>query len=866
MSTRMFKRILFIGCVVSMLPPALLANEEDQCAQAMIEREFSQRTGDDLRNYPPDPQVDFQHLKLEIDMSDPLSKTFTCNETLTFKTLQRPIRELSLDCVDLQIGSVTDLEDRALSFSQSTDKLTIHYPQALELAKDSGVKISYTCREPKSGMVFALPDEGYPNRPVSIHTQGQTETNRYWFISHDYPNERMTSEVIVTIPSKYKALSNGALMGRDEIEGGKVKYHHSLSKPHVSYLVSLVIGEFDVVTDKWREIPVEYWVPPSEKDNVKRTFGKTPEMIELFSKLTGADYPYEKYAQSVVYNFAAGGMENTSTTTLMENTPLDERAAIDHDQEGLISHELAHQWFGDMITCRSWTHIWLNEGFATYFSHLWEEHARGREEYDAGTWGTMRGVVENDSLDARAGVVFPFYSGSWENFGKSVSNPYSKGASVLHMLRQSLGDELFFRVISTYVKRNAWTSVETDDLRKVCDELSGKSYERFFQQWLYRAGSPKMQVKYEWNEEKKLATVNVEQKQKISAESPAFTGEVPVWLVRKNGSIVKDMIKIEARSASVDIACGEEPLAIAYDPNGAMLAGLELDLPEAMLSTLAKSGPTTMSRLSAIAALTDKDRPESRETLAVVLKDEKSYYAIREQAAQSLGKMMKPEARDLLLAALKDGISDHKVRRSTIEAVARYRSKEVAAVLLGFAKSDPSYAVERVATEGLGNQDATDEITAQLLANCEKPSQRDQIRTAAVKTLARLGELKALDAAIKLASAGQPVRSRSAGIEALAELGKDDSIKPRVRQMLIGFLEDPSSRVTNSAISALGELGDPKAIDSLQLIAKSGRPEDVRDRAKDAIEKINQKRGESDALRDLRERVKKLEEAGEKKS
>src|SRR4051794_14698567 len=395
---------------VALIPSNLLADDG---------RPFDPGTGQDTRNYPPDPQVAFQHVKLDLHMPDPMSRSFTCVETITFRTTERPIRTLSLDAVDLDIHKVLDADGRPLDFTADDEHLTVTFPAELKPNTADGLSIDYTCRRPKEGMIFALPDAGYPNRPLMIHTQGEPQTNRYWFISHDYPNAKQSTEVFATIPSKYAALSNGALVAREDAGNGLVRYHYALSHPHASYLVSLIIGEFAVVKDKWRDRPVEYWVPKDKEAIAARTFGRTPQMIELFSKLTGFDYPYEKYSQAVVYNFSAGGMENTSATTLTEMAVLDERALLDQDNEGLISHELAHQWFGDTVTCKSWAHIWLNEGFATFMDAVWHEHAFGPEEYAYTMWRTKRGVAETTTVEKRGGgLSWAYYDAPWEAFGR----------------------------------------------------------------------------------------------------------------------------------------------------------------------------------------------------------------------------------------------------------------------------------------------------------------------------------------------------------------------------------------------------------------------------------------------------------------
>ena len=831
---------------------------------ALDGRTFDPKTGLDTRRYPPDPQVDWTHLKLDLRMPDPSSKSFTCTQTLTFKTLGRPVARLKLDAVNLDVRSVTDLSGKQLDFRNDEKHLTVTFRSELAPQSDGGVVVEYACANPTDGMIFALPDEAYHDRPLMVHTQGQAETNRHWFAAHDYPNERCTSETIVTVPAKYKVLANGKLVSKQDVANGMTRWHHSLGRPHVSYLVSIVIGEFEVVTDKWRDIPVEYWVPPGQHAGAMRTFGKTPKMMDLFSRLTGADYPYEKYAQSVVYLFNAGGMENTSTTTLHEMSVMDERAALDQDLEGLIAHELAHQWFGDMITCKSWAHVWLNEGFATYFDALWHEYEHGRDVYDDDLWHTMRNVAHDAAPDPRGGLVFFHYDDPWETFRRGGgNNAYSKGSSVLHMLRQSLGDELFFKCIREYVRRHAWKQPETDDLRQVIEELSGSDYERFFQQWVYRSGAPDVKASYEWDEDAKLARVTLEQRQEFTRETPAFACDVDVWLVNSSGNTSKHTVTMDGRSSSGALPCASEPKQVVIDPYSAVLMKLEPDLPTNLLVEQALRGPTTMARFGAIAALKTEDRDNVRRALREIVFDEKTFYGLRSEAARTLGAMQADGARAILLEALGDGttIAHHRVRRAVVEALGQYRHPDVVKTLARFAHADPSYAVEAEASKALGKQDPTDDVLDALVANADKKSWRDQIRTAAVEALGNLGDARGIEPSMKLASYGQPFRSRSTGFEALGKLarGVDEKQRDEIRRFLLPLTRDPQERSARAAINALGAAGDERALDDLRRIADSSAPEELRQAARGAIDAINAKSGESTTVRSLRERIEALE-------
>jgi aminopeptidase N len=844
-------------------------------------RPFDPTLGTDTRNYPPDPVVDFEHLALDLVMDDPMSKSFTCDETLTFHTAGIPIDRLTLDAVGLKINQVADLSGKPLSFRVDDKTITIRFPAELAPNQQSGVKINYACAHPKLGMIFTLPDAGYPDRPVSIHTQGEPEQNRYWFISHDYPNAKQLTEITVTIPDKYSALSNGALISRDELPGGKVKYHYKLDHPQASYLVSLVVGEFAILKDHWRDRPVEYWVPPSMKDDGWRTFGKTPRMIELFSNLTGVDFAWEKYAQSVVFNFAAGGMENTSCTTLTEQAPITARAALDTDAESLTAHELAHQWFGDLVTCKSWEHIWLNEGFAVFMDNIWQEHEHGEEAYAHEIWSLMRGVSQSDDPTAHGGVVWPYYEDPDDTFSRGISNPYSKGACVLHMLRRSLGDDLFWKCLGTYLKRYEFQSVETDDLRKVIDEVSGRSYARFFQQWIYRAGSPEIQSNYLWDDAASTAKLKFEQKQTITADAPAFEMDIPIWFIADDGTITKQTAHMDDRFAELTAHFYKEPAMVLIDPEGAVLAKWDTDFPTPMIQKSALSASTPMARYDAINALTTKDDDASRQTLNSILLNEKTHRSYREEAAIALGKMQHPGARDLLLASLAaplttsgvvtsgdhpSEITEPHTRRFAIDALSKYRTPEVAATLIRFAKDDPSINVQSAATGDLGNEDPSDAIESVLLENAKTSSFRDLLRTSALRAFVALHDEKGIPSAMAMAAYGQPYRTRPRAIAALGKLGAtlDKNKRDPVCRFLVNLLDDPTESAGYAAASALGELGDPDAKPALQNFADGSGPENVKAVARGALDGLNKANGESANVSDLRERVEALEKARER--
>lgn len=827
-------------------------------------RAFDAATGNDPRRYPPDPQVDYQHLTLEIFCDDPLSQSFVANETLTFTTVAAPITRLELDAVKLDVRKVTDLEGKNLEFVSDGARVTVQFGRELPPRTAGGLKFVYEAHEPEGsggGIHFAIPAEG-SNRPLQAHSQGESEWNRYWFISHDYPNEKLTSEISITLPAKYVALANGKLVDRKEIEGNRIRWHYSMEQPHSTYLISLVFGEFAVVKDEWRGRPVEYWVPPNREKDARPSLGRTPEMIEWFSKRTGVDYPYAKYSQALVYEFNWGGMENISCTTLVETAILDERARRDQDEDGLVSHELAHQWFGDLVTCRSWPHVWLNEGFATYMEQVWYEHSKGWDDYYYGVWNNMMGVAQNPEDDATGGVVFTAYGSPDDIFGRGNSNPYSKGCSGLHMLHEALGDELFWNSIHEYLTRYSFKNAETDDLRRVVEELSGRSFERFFQQWFYRPGSPAITLDYHWDAQHSRARITATQTQKLTADRPAFQFDLPIWLVTADGKIEKQILSMESKTAELTIPLAAAPTQICVDPRSSILARYVLNVPDPMLIEQARHGPTLVARCAAARLLGTRGDDDAVAALEAILLNEQEHEELRKEAAGALGRRNSDAARDVLIGGLAEdrAIANHHVRRSAIDNLAGYRSPVTVPTLLRYARKDPCYSIEAAATSALGRQARSDEIVAVLTENTKKPSDHDQIRMAAIGALAELNEPAAVTEAMEMSQRIHPQHIRNGALGILGGLGKIESEKKRIYEHLVSLLDEPSERNLPSVIGALGALGNDDAMPALQRIADGAAAGPVKRAAEGALNALRDKGAKTAELKSLQSKISELEQ------
>ncbi|HUP57914.1 MAG TPA: M1 family metallopeptidase, partial [Bdellovibrionota bacterium] len=438
-------------------------------------------------HYAPDRPLKLEHVRLEVTV-DPVGKTLKGSVTQTLRAVAPGQTSVTMDQIGLVIREAR-VGGKKAAFSLEGGALRIPFEQALASGQTVDVAVDYEVHDSKRGLYFTGPDADHPEKPYQVWSQGQDEDNRYWIPTLDYPNQKATSEVIATVPKGYTAISNGALVSKKDSAAG-TEFHYKLGTPHVTYLITLVVGKFVEMQDKGpRGLPVQYFVPAGREADGKRACGHTPLMIEAFEKLVGEPYPYEKYSQVAVQDFIFGGMENTSATTQTDLTLHDERAHVDFSSDPLVAHELAHQWFGDLLTCRDWSHGWLNEGFATFMERVWvEEDKSARGGWDEAKYYALHDLKEHLAEDRgkyRRPIVCNTYLEPIDLFDTHL---YHKGGLVLNCLRGLLGKDLFWKSISLYVKRHRGGSVETIDLIRAVEDATGRNMRRFFDEWVFGGG------------------------------------------------------------------------------------------------------------------------------------------------------------------------------------------------------------------------------------------------------------------------------------------------------------------------------------------------------------------------------------------
>jgi aminopeptidase N len=799
--------------------------------------------------------IDIRNIRLDLKVDLP-GKVIDARATLTFRSLRR-LTAVGLDAVEFKVHKVTLVQDQKetnVPFSHDGKKLVLDFNPALADGADGVLRIDYRIKNPRAGLHFFGPSKAEPDVPLTVWSHGEPISNRHWIPCLDQPNQRQSTELVVTVAEGFDVLSNGALVSKKADPGARtVTFHWRQEKPHPSYLVTLVVGQFDVVEEKWDKLPVLYYVPRGRKADVARTFGRTREMLDFFSRRFGVAYPWEKYAQVVVEQFNSGGMENTSATTLTDGALHDERSMLDSSPDSLISHEMAHQWWGDLVTCRDWSHLWLNEGFASYAEALWDEHKLGADAYAATMLGKSRAAItggrERPMVDRR----YPFPRSMFD------ARSYPKGAFVLHMLRQRLGEDAFWKGIQQYGKEHRFRSVETSDFRKVMERVSGRDLERFFHDWAERPGSPVLEVASAYNAESRAVRLVIKQTQ---AGEPfhfplalrfGFGGARPAVVVTE---------PVTDKETRVTVPLGARPLTIEIDPLQAVLAEVKETKGRDLWSAQLAHGNTVVSRVRAAEWFGKSKEPADRAELVKALAAEK-FWAVQVEIANALGGSGGEVCRDALLAGLKH---EHpKVRRACATQLRRFpRDAKVAAALKEvLTRGDASYFVEAAALSSYARQGEA-QTASVLLPWLAKPSFRDVLRTAALGGLGETRDVAALDPLLEWTKRGKSRANRMAALSAVAQLARTANLtaaqRDKVLAALTACLEGETLPVRLFAVRALQNLGPAAApaLPALEAVGEKDADERVADAARRAVAQINKAPAASAELLRMRDELERL--------
>ena len=760
--------------------------------------------------YARSRDYDLQHSKivLRFDLEE---KKVLGDVTHTVSILQDNTSKVAFDSVGLTIQSVTVNKSPA-KFVTTAAKVIVPLPASAHPGERFEIEIRYE-GNPAKGLYFILPDKNYPDRPKQIWTQGESEDTRYYLPTYDYPNDRLTTETIVTVPASFLTVANGKLIGVTDAGNGMKTWTWKESVPSSTYLITVVAGEFDEVKQSLRGLPVTYYAPKGRGDRLPANYGRTPAMIDLFNKKLGVEYPWEKYAQAMVDDFVAGGMENSSATTNAASSLRNPKLVPEFptDEDPLISHELAHQWFGDLVTCKDWGNIWLNEGFATFFETVWAESYYPKEQADFDRWNANREWFQQASLYAKPLVRFDF-----DDSGEFDDNAYNKGGWILDMLRHQIGEDAFWRGLKHYLEVNRGKNVVTADLVHAIEEVNHISVDRFFNQWAYGAGAPKFDLSYSYDDAKHQVALTVKQTQKVEGHVGIFYVPVDVEITASSGPKAYTLT-VSKDVETFPLASDSAPLVVLFDKGGHLLKSAEFHKEKKEWLYQLKNAAELSDRADATIALGKlKNDEEAVAALGSALKTDKAW-GVRDVAADALGRIGSPAASQQLLEALGNNQQPW-VRYRIINALANFKDNAgIASKLESVAREDHSYRARASALQALGRLKAPNALET-LNAAAKGDSPDGFLRNAALRSFGYLGDDKAVPLLREWSAAGKPTDARNAAVASLARLDKDNK---EITKLIASYLSEPHAPLRMAAIWALGNRGDASAIPALETLLKT---------------------------------------------
>jgi aminopeptidase N len=805
-------------------------------------------------HYNPDRPGQVEHIALDLVLNIP-NQSFTGTCTTHIHPIQEGVDRLTLDAVGLTIESVK-IADVEQAYDYDGQQLQIALKQPMQEKVE--LAIAYSVQTPQRGLYFIAPNEHYPNKPVQVWTQGEDEDSRFWFPCFDYPGQLATSEIRVRIPKPFMAISNGELVDVQE-EGNDKIYHWFQKEVHPTYLMTLAVGDFAELQDEWNGKPVTYYVERGRENQARLSMGKTPRMIEFFSKKYGYTYAFPKYAQVCVDDFIFGGMENTSTTLLTDRCLLDERAAIDNlSTETLVAHELAHQWFGDLVVIKHWSHAWVKEGMASYAEVLWIEQEYSPEEGAYYLLDQARQYRDEDASRYRRSLVTHVYREAIELYDRHI---YEKGSCVYHMIRHELGDKLFEKAIATFLQDHAHGTVETIDLLRAIEKATGRNLTFLFDQYVYRGGHPDYQVAYSWDGDSNLAKITVTQTQ-----SELFDLRIPVVVGYVGGQAKTFKVRVHEKEQSFYFPLEMKPDFISFDAGNHHLKTVELEYPFPELKAQLQSDPDPISRLYAAHAIAKKGGLEAVKVLSEALKTD-PLWCVRVEVVKSLAKIKLDQAVEAVLVGLQD--QHPRVRRATVESLAGISTEASFVGLRSLIQSgDASYYVEAAALRSFGKVAAANqkEKEAEVLALIEQVLKERQgwnevVRAGAIGALAQLkASESALNLILEYTQPKVPQPLRLASIRALGAIstGQTNANLERILERLKGLSRETFFLTQVAVAVSLGQMETTKAIGILQSLADQTPDGRVRRIAEESIQDVQSRAGTDQAVKQMREDLDQL--------
>ncbi len=770
---------------------------------------------------------DFDQLHLDIHVTpDIAAGTVLGRVTLRFASLADGLSVLRLHCQDTQVKGVRDAGGRALKHRLARDILWIDLPGPLAEGAESAVTIDYTST-PRHGLLFHKPTERHPETPLFMYSQGQGTNNRRWIPCYDEPDDRLSWDVHATVPSALQTVSNGLLKSSTKADGGKRTDHWAFEDRSPTYLISLIVGPLETLTKDHKGVQLDFSAVPGHRKQLECSLRETANMLDFFGDYLQAPYPWKRYAQTYVWDFLYGGMENVTATTLNMRALHTDAIRPNYSADGLVAHELAHMWFGDLLTCRTWKHIWLNEGFATYFTDLFFEHRYGVEEFllrrRKQNHGYMRGTPKASELklerDPRGDVPLELFGGK----------QYSRGAAILNNLRRHLGDDVFRDSIRAYVKRHRDQPVTSEDLLTVCEEVAGEDLQWFWDQWVYGLGYPKLDVRVDGKSNQLIV------RQTQAGGQGLFRIRVPIRF-GKDGT-PRTVTIYKSRHMFPLTEAEHDRTHLRFGVGGDLLMRVTQHQSFGQWGEQLLSDPDVTGRVDAAEALEEFGGVSVSALRQALEKDES--YAVRKAAAEVLGRIDDPSATQALLAGVKD--PDTRTREAVFDSLgAKKRRDAGAAVLLGVA-NETHPRVRAAAARAVGKLKVKGALEA-LVALLAVGSDQEAVRTGAIDGLKSLGAARAVEHVLPFLDypwgKGANHVLRQSALDCVTHLTPDDK---EIHAVVVDLLDDPFHRMRSWAAEACGKYKITSAIPRLRHLRDNDWRGGVKGAARKALNRLGWK-------------------------
>lgn len=785
-------------------------------------------------NYAPSRAGRITRAALRVSL-DPVGRRWEGRITVTFEALARYTGTLRLDAEDLEIERVEGPDGEALPWRLEERALAV---QAGALRT---VTVAFRGRDPRAGLYFVGPDAAHPDRSLQAWTQCQDEDAHLVFPCHDHPRAKHPWTVEIEGPEGWVLLGNGRRVRHETRDGRQIAVWEQ-ADPMPAYLLTVVAAPLDVhdggVAGE-AGVPVRYLVPPgTPADRVTRAMGRTPEMIAAFEAWSGVAYPWPRYDQVVVHDFVFGGMENTAATTMTELLLVDARVGPHWDAEGLVAHELAHQWFGDFVTCQDWSQAWLNESFATFLETVWEEHAHGPERAAWLAFEQLRAYLTEDGGRYRRAIESYGFVEPIDVFDRHL---YEKGAVVLRTLRAELGSDAFRAGVRLYLTRHAHDTVHARHLQRALEDATGVTLDGFFTRWVRTPGHPELTV--EVRIEADTVTVEVSQTQGGEGVPEVWPLKLPVEVVDEDGAR-RVVLDVRTRSATHHVATRGRAQAVAVDPTFDALAVVTLQGDVAWLAACAQD-PRPVLAARAIAALADKSGRAARDAIVGALRAH-PHPGVRADAVAAWGGLgAGDDGLDVLCAVLTDASQDPRVRVAAARAIGARRTDAAAAALRGVLDGDVGALTWHLVGEVLTALGATRApgVVEALVPWLDAPSWGDTIARGALAGLAATHEASALDPLVAFIEGARDDRAVAGAAVALGRLAEVvPSVRRPAREALERLARTGGFRTQVAAVDALGTAADPDALPVLRTLHAQAPDGRVRRGAWESIARLQRGR------------------------